>query len=60
MPRQVLVTVVIALTLVSFASVSAHAQIASNDWTVLRTADGHPDLQGVWSNNRATPLERPE
>ena len=25
-----------------------------------RTADGHPDLQGVWANNNVTPLERPE
>ncbi len=24
-----------------------------------RTADGHPDLQGVWANNNVTPLERP-
>ena len=24
-----------------------------------RTPDGHPDLQGTWVNNTATPLERP-
>jgi hypothetical protein len=26
---------------------------------VPRTADGHPDLQGVWTNATLTPLERP-
>ena len=25
-----------------------------------RTPDGHPDLQGVWVHNSATPLERPK
>jgi hypothetical protein len=29
-------------------------------WTVPRATDGHPDLQGVWANNIATPLERPK
>ena len=29
-------------------------------WTLSRTPDGQPDLQGVWANNTATPLERPE
>jgi len=27
--------------------------------TIPRTPDGHPDLQGTWLNNSATPLERP-
>jgi hypothetical protein len=26
---------------------------------LLRTPDGHPDLQGVWTNSTLTPLERP-
>jgi hypothetical protein len=29
-------------------------------WTVPLTPDGQPDLQGIWSNNSATPLERPQ
>jgi hypothetical protein len=28
-------------------------------WVVPRLADGHPDLQGVWTNSTLTPLERP-
>jgi len=28
-------------------------------WSVPRTSDGRPDLQGVWANNNMTPLERP-
>jgi hypothetical protein len=29
-------------------------------WSVPRTADGHPDLQGTWSNATITPIDRPE
>ena len=31
----------------------------SKNWSAPRTADGHPDLQGVWTNATLTPMERP-
>ena len=39
---------------------AAAGQSGDQSWTVPRTVDGQPDLQGVWANNSATPLERPE
>jgi hypothetical protein len=38
----------------------AKAAATAGTWSVSRTADGQPDLQGVWANNNATPLERPK
>ncbi|HEX4593313.1 MAG TPA: hypothetical protein VH157_03510 [Bryobacteraceae bacterium] len=33
---------------------------AAKIWTAPRTADGQPDIQGLWSNSTLTPLERPK
>ena len=33
---------------------------AQKQWTVPRTPDGKPDLQGFWNNTTYTPLERPQ
>jgi hypothetical protein len=32
---------------------------ADASWKAPRTTDGQPDLTGIWTNNVATPLERP-
>jgi hypothetical protein len=44
--------------LVVFATLSLAAQ--TKPWKVPRTPDGQPDLQGFWTNNSYTPLERPK
>jgi hypothetical protein len=36
---------------------TAARQAAKN--AILRTPDGHPDLQGIWTNATLTPMERP-
>lgn len=42
------------------AKVAKAVKAGKPTWRVPRTADGHPDLEGVWANNTATPLERPK
>ena len=39
---------------------SSVAAPGPESYAVPRTADGHPDLQGFWTNQTYTPLERPE
>src|ERR1700685_4420617 len=41
-------------------SPAAKATPTKKTWAPPRTPDGQPDLQGVWTNNTATPLERPK
>ncbi len=48
--RLLLIAPLLALTLA--------AQTAAKK-PIPRTADGHPDLQGVWTNATLTPMERP-
>ena len=50
----------LAVAALLFMPISATGQTADDDWSPPRLANGRPDLQGVWANNSATPLERPE
>jgi hypothetical protein len=60
------VVTVVALSLVRVAGQTATAappeksSAQPKSWKVPRTAWGDPDLQGLFSNNNATPLERPK
>ena len=54
-----LVFVLVALSLADARAGQQPATKGLAGWVAPRTADGRPDLEGVWENNSATPLERP-
>jgi hypothetical protein len=53
--RFLTVLSVLAVALAGAVNVAGQAK----NWTPPRTADGHPDLQGIWTNKTLTPLQRP-
>src|SRR3954470_20852982 len=57
------IAVAIAFGLIA-VPLNGHGQVrtpdAAQSWTVSRTADGHPDLQGFWTTQTYTPLQRPK
>ena len=38
----------------------ANTRVAAKTWAVPHTANGQPDLQGLWTNATITPFERPK
>ena len=61
-------TLVLGCLLVAVALAAQTANQTRNDasqdpgstWSMPRTPDGHPDLQGNWTNATITPIQRPE
>ncbi len=49
----------VLLAIPSAAQPVAKSTSKPKTWTAPRTPDGHPDLQGIWTNATITPLERP-
>jgi hypothetical protein len=46
-------------TLPAWSQSGRPAKAESKPFTVARNSFGHPDLTGTWTNNNATPLQRP-
>ncbi len=63
MLREILSCTAIATLIAGVAGPAAAQQTApakpAAKWTMPRLADGHPDLQGVWTNKTITPFDRP-
>jgi hypothetical protein len=61
--RALVLPVAVALAMMSLATVVGQSSQArgsnATGWAMPRTSDGHPDLQGYWTNDTVTPLERP-
>ena len=53
---KIILSMLLALGSTLLILINASAQT----WEMPRTADGQPDLQGIWTNSSQTPLVRPE
>src|SRR5690349_16446893 len=56
--RVAMPLLLVAWTGLVLAAPQSPARESTPRWTVGRTPDGHPDLQGMWTNYDPTPFER--
>ena len=60
MVRSIHVCVLVAIACLTLAAAGSQSDSRPpSAYKVPKTAFGHPDLEGVWTNNSATPLQRP-
>ncbi len=58
--RGFVTAISVACLVPAAATGQGRAQGSEETWTLPRTPDGQPDLQGYWTTQTFTPLERPE
>lgn len=58
MTRSVRLAFVVAVVVATGLTLTAQTPATKKTWVVPRTPDGKPDLQGNWTNETQTPLER--
>jgi hypothetical protein len=58
-PVPTVTALALAMTMLAAPSVRTQARVPARATRIPRTADGHPDFQGTWSNSTLTPFERP-
>ena len=58
--NRLLVAVAASAVLAGASHVISAQTPAARKWTVPRLPDGRPDLQGTWTTQTFTPLQRPE
>jgi hypothetical protein len=56
MKNRVLASVIVLVTVIPLAPAQTPS---AKTWSSPRTADGRPDLQGIWNYSTLTPIERP-
>ena len=59
MNKRLLTFIVLAVVAVAVVSLSIRTRISTSDRSALATPWGEPDLQGIWTDEHDTPLQRP-